>query len=116
MDAQACTIGLSINENLKLEKGKEKNSSAVRRFMRSLSHVSSHNYVHHNPPFSTSAVTLTLLLIISSKVFKPPSSLQTQHYARTIAAILLLSKVILSLYSYYAKEGLVCVALASPLS
>ena len=26
--AQACTIGLSINENLKLEKGKEKKSSA----------------------------------------------------------------------------------------
>ena len=27
-DVQACTIGLSINENLKLEKGKEKKSSA----------------------------------------------------------------------------------------
>jgi hypothetical protein len=27
-DVQACTIGLSINKNLKLEKGKEKKSSA----------------------------------------------------------------------------------------
>src|SRR6266567_4652620 len=59
---QACTIGLSINEDTKLEKGKEKKGSAARSFMRSLSHVSSrdcvyHN-VYHNPLFSTSAVTL----------------------------------------------------------
>ena len=47
--AQVCTIGLSINENIKLEKGKEKNSSAVRRFMRSSSHVSSRGHVYHNP-------------------------------------------------------------------
>src|SRR6266699_1615173 len=58
---QACTIGLSINEDTKLEKGKEKEGSAARSFMRSLSHVSSrdcvyHN-VYHNPLFSTSAVT-----------------------------------------------------------
>src|SRR6266699_4097939 len=58
---QACTIGLSINEDTKLEKGKEKEGSAARSFMRSSSHVSScdcvyHN-VYHNPPFSTSAVT-----------------------------------------------------------
>ena len=48
-DVQACTIGLPINENLKLEKGKKKNSSAVRRFMRSSSYVSSRDHVHHNP-------------------------------------------------------------------
>jgi len=59
---QACTIGLSINEDTKLEKGKEKEGSAARSFMRSSSHVSSrdcvyHN-VYHNPPFSTSAVTI----------------------------------------------------------
>ena len=58
---QACTIGLSINEDTKLEKGKEKKGSAARSFMRSSSHVSSrdcvyHN-VYHNPLFSTSAVT-----------------------------------------------------------
>src|SRR6266478_8330407 len=58
---QACTIGLSINEDTKLEKGKEKKGSAARSFMRSSGHVSSrdcvyHN-VYHNPPFSTSAVT-----------------------------------------------------------
>src|SRR6266568_9477958 len=58
---QAYTIGLSINEDIKLEKGKEKKGSAARSFMRSSSHVSSrdcvyHN-VYHNPPFSTSAVT-----------------------------------------------------------
>jgi hypothetical protein len=62
--AQACTIGLSINENLKLEKGKEKNSSAVRRFMRSSSHVSSRDYVYYNPLFSTSAVILPPSLYI----------------------------------------------------
>src|SRR6266567_95889 len=59
---QACTIGLSINEDTKLEKGKEKEGSAARSFMRSLSHVSSRDYVYHNvyhnPPFSTSAVIL----------------------------------------------------------
>src|SRR6266704_1860299 len=64
---QACTIGLSINEDTKLEKGKEKKGSAARSFMRSLSYVSSrdcvyHN-VYHNPPFSTSAVTLPPLLV-----------------------------------------------------
>ena len=32
-------IGLSINENLKLEKGKEKSSSAARSYVRSSSHV-----------------------------------------------------------------------------
>src|ERR1700723_1646549 len=37
--AKACTIGLSINENLKLEKGKEKSSSAARSYVQSSSHV-----------------------------------------------------------------------------
>src|SRR6266567_9290393 len=59
---QACTIGLSINEDLKLEKGKEKKGSAARSFMRSLSHVSSRDCVYynvyHSPLFSTSAVIL----------------------------------------------------------
>ena len=36
---QACTIGLSINENLKLEKGKEKSSSAARSYVQSSGHV-----------------------------------------------------------------------------
>src|SRR6266571_2805130 len=58
---QACTIGLSINEDTKLKKGKEKEGSAARSFMQSSSHVSSrdcvyHN-VYHNLLFSTSAVT-----------------------------------------------------------
>src|SRR6266567_4421737 len=58
---QAYTIGLSINEDTKLEKGKEKEGSATQSFIQSSSHVSSrdcvyHN-VYHNPPFSTSAVT-----------------------------------------------------------
>src|SRR6266478_3903473 len=59
---QACTIGLSINEDPKLEKGKEKKGSAARSFMRSSSHVSSRDFVYYNvyynPPFSTSAVIL----------------------------------------------------------
>src|SRR6266702_4536721 len=57
---QAYTIGLSINEDIKLEKGKEKKGSAARSFMRSSGHISLrdcvyHN-VYHNPLFSTSAV------------------------------------------------------------
>src|SRR6266705_5970842 len=59
---QACTIGLYINEDTKLEKGKEKKGSAARSFMRSSGHVSSRDCVYHNiyynPPFSTSAVIL----------------------------------------------------------
>src|SRR6266576_7364698 len=62
---QACMIGLSINEDTKLEKGKEKEGSAARSFMRSSSHVSSRDCVYHNvyynPPFSTSAVTVALI-------------------------------------------------------
>src|SRR6266702_1350276 len=59
---QAYTIGLSINEDIKLEKGKEKKGSAARSFMQSSGHMSSRDYVYHNvyhnPPFSTSAVIL----------------------------------------------------------
>jgi len=47
---------------------------------------------------------------------KVPSSSLTLYYTRTVSSILSLGKVILSLYFYYAKEGLVYVALASPLS
>jgi len=53
-----------------------------------------------------------LLLIIP----KASSSLYAQCYTRTIAAILSLSKIILSLYSRYIRKGLVYIALASPLS
>jgi len=53
-----------------------------------------------------------LLLIIP----KAPSSSQAQRRARTIAAILSPSKIIPSPYSRYIKEGLVYIALASPLS
>ena len=50
---QACTIGLSISEDPKLEKGKEKNSSATRSYIRSSSHVSSRD--------STSTITSTTI-------------------------------------------------------
>jgi len=60
--------------------------------------------------------TVTSLLIMPLKVSKPPSFLQVQRYTRTITAILSLSKIILSLYSYCAKEGLVYIALVSPSS
>jgi len=36
---RAYTIGLSINKDLKLEKGKEKEGSAARRFIRSSGYV-----------------------------------------------------------------------------
>jgi len=47
---------------------------------------------------------------------KVSSSLYAQRCARTITAILLLSKIIPSLCSYYTKKELVYIALASPLS
>ena len=39
-----------------------------------------------------------------------------QRYAYTVALILSLGEIMLSLCSYYAKEGLVYITLASPLS
>ena len=39
MVAQVCIIGLSINKNLKLEKGKEKSGSAARSYVQSSGHV-----------------------------------------------------------------------------
>src|SRR6266576_738863 len=63
---QAYTIKLSINEDIKLEKGKGKKSSAAQYFIWSSSHVTAtvrdclklSAIVHHNLPFSTSAVIL----------------------------------------------------------
>jgi len=51
-----------------------------------------------------------------SKVSKPLAFSFTVCWSYTIAAILSLSEIILSLYSHCAKEGLVCVALVSPSS
>jgi len=45
---------------------------------------------------------------------KAPSSSLTLYHARTVSSILLLGEVMPSPYSCCAKEGLVCVALASP--
>ena len=42
--AQAYTIRLSINENLKLEKGKEKSSSITRSYIQSSGYVSATYY------------------------------------------------------------------------
>jgi len=50
------------------------------------------------------------------KVFKPPPSSSIARWSYTIAAILSLGGIILSPCSRYVKEGLVYVALASPLS
>jgi len=50
------------------------------------------------------------------KVSKPLASSSIARWSCTVAAILFLSEIILSLYSYCAKEGLVYVALASTLS
>jgi len=47
---------------------------------------------------------------------KASSSLYAQRRARTVAAILLLGKIMLSPCSYCAKEGLVYITLASPSS
>jgi len=47
---------------------------------------------------------------------KASFSLYAQRRTYTITAILSLGKIIPSLYSYYIKEGLVYIALVSPLS
>jgi len=44
---------------------------------------------------------------------KAPSSSQAQRRARTIAAILSLSEIILSLYSRCLKKGLIYIMLAN---
>ena len=46
-------------------------------------------------------------------ILKYPSLSQAQHHTKTIAFILLSSKVI-PLCSHYTKEGLVCIAIAVP--
>jgi len=51
-----------------------------------------------------------------SKVSKPLASSSTAFRSYTVAAILSFSEIMLSPCSWYAKEGLVCIALASPLS
>jgi len=51
-----------------------------------------------------------------SKVSKPSASSSIARRSYTVAAILSLSKIILSLCSRYAKEGLVYITLASPSS
>ena len=50
------------------------------------------------------------------KVSKPLPSFSIARRSYTIAVILSLGEIILSLYSYCAKEGLVYIALVSPLS
>jgi len=50
---QAYTIGLSINEDPKLEKGKEKKGSVARSLIQSSSHVSSRD--------SASTITSTII-------------------------------------------------------
>jgi len=50
------------------------------------------------------------------KVSKPPPSSSIARWSYTVAAILSLGRIIPSSCSRYAKEGLVCVALASPSS
>jgi len=47
---------------------------------------------------------------------KAPSSSSIVYQFYTVAIILSLGEIILSLCSYYAKEGLVYIILASPLS
>jgi hypothetical protein len=61
---QACTIGLSINEDPKLEKGKEKNSSAAQSFIQSSSHVTTATY--HFPPFSAANLPFSTIAVTFS--------------------------------------------------
>src|SRR6266567_5071226 len=81
---QACTIGLSINEDTKLEKGKEKEGSAAQSFMRSSSHISLRNCVYYNVYHN--------LLFSTSTVISPPLSV----------------KPALRLYSYIIPIGRFC--------
>ena len=64
---QACIIGLSINENLKLEKGKEKSSSAARSYVQSSGHVTA--TCHH-----VTAICRNLTAVCQCRNITPPSS------------------------------------------
>jgi len=65
---QACTIGLSINEDPKLEKGKKKKGSATRSYIRSSGHVAT--AACQVLPSSASAVTCTVQLGIAPQRVK----------------------------------------------
>ena len=65
--AQAYTIGLSINENLKLEKGKEKGSSAARSYIQSSGHVTATCYY-------VTAICRNLTVICQCRNITPPPS------------------------------------------
>ena len=66
-DAQAYTIGLSINENLKLEKGKEKSSSAARSYIQSSGHVTATCYY-------MTAICRNLTAVCQCRNITPPSA------------------------------------------
>jgi len=63
---QAYTIGLSINENLKLKKGKEKSSSAARSYVQSSGHVTA--TYHH-----VTAICRNLTAVCQCRNITPPS-------------------------------------------
>jgi hypothetical protein len=63
--AQAYTIRLSINENLKLEKGKEKSSSAARSYIQSSGHMTA--TCHH---VTAICRNLTVVCQCCNKIFK----------------------------------------------
>jgi len=61
-------------------------------------------------------MSVCLVWLISLLIIPKASSFsQAQRHAHTITAILSLSKIMPSLYSRYAKVGLVCIVMASPL-
>src|SRR6266702_2486350 len=91
-------IGLSINEDPKLEKGKEKKGSTARGFMQSSSHVSSRDCVYHNIyynlPFSTSAIILPPL------PKKPALRLCPYYIYRVFLSLCLIGGLLSLLYWY----------------
>ena len=65
--ARVCTIRLSINENLKLEKGKEKSSSAARSYVQSSGHVMATCYY-------VTAICRNLTAVCQCRNITPPSA------------------------------------------
>ena len=105
-DAQAYTVGLSINENLKLEKGKEKSSSAARRYIQSSGHVTATCH-HVTAVYQCRNSDRKVLPSSANAVTLPPPSAKACPQALYVRFILIgcsyLHALLVAYYLYYTS-------------
>src|SRR6266568_9590234 len=99
---QACTIGLSINEDTKLEKGKGKKSRAARYFIWSSGHVTA----NVRDCLKLSAIIRHNLLFSISAVISPPPLVKPAF--RLCSCLYYTYRAFLSLYSSGSLLSLLC--------